>query len=149
MKRLLIIPMLLLVGCQASQPKPLTSKMSPEEISSAPALLLCLDQSQYEIPEIDIAIKNKKINCYSELKTHYTKLAKSSNNMDVCGMWAYSEDEIARETLQKEVSKRSLDCGSLLAAKAQQDNLIATQNAIDRLEHHRYINCKHSGCHHY
>lgn len=129
MRKMILVTILCLSACKTTQQQPLTLGLSPEQLQEAPAVALCLDNTNYVLPEVESVIKKRKINCNSELRKAYIIQAKKYNNADACQSWMFTEDPIARDVMNKEIKSRSLDCGQILTAKAQQDAVIAQEAA--------------------
>lgn len=160
----MLIAILCLSACKTTQQQPFTVGLNPDQIHEAPALALCFDSSNYIIPEVESAIKKRKINCNSELRKAYIVQAKKYNNVDACQSWMVTEDPIARDVINKEINSRRLDCGPILTAKAQQDAVLAqeaanrqaawnainqsiqNQNAINAMNRPRTTTCYGYGC---
>lgn len=133
MKKIILLTAVVftLSACITTQDQPLTLNMTPEQLAEAEPLALCSDSKNYVLPEVDKVIKTRKINCKKVLTSAITNIAKNSNNVDVCNVWMNTNDPMERSIFQKEQKNRKLDCGSILAAKAQQDSLEEIRRAND------------------
>lgn len=152
---------LFLSACVTSNvPYVVSMNLTPEQIAEAPEELLCFDYEDFEIPEVNEAVKNRKINCNKVLKKSYKKIAEKQSSQGVCYDYIYSENPLQRDAAIYEAEKRKLDCPAIISLLVEQQRLeeleaIRIQQSINTMNIQNSINnpkrtiCSGNVCHTY